>query len=160
MEFSEAIQHILKSEGGYVNDPDDMGGETNYGITKRVAVANGYNETMKDIPMSVVEDIYFNDYWLKAHCDKLPNKVRLMHFDTAVNMGVSRANKFLQESIGAYIDGIVGKNTLAKAGKCDLKKYSRVRLVYYVKIIINKPVQVKYINGWFNRVLDILIHSK
>lgn len=160
MEFSEAIQHILKSEGGYVNDPDDMGGETNYGITKLVAVANGYNEPMKDIPMSVVEDIYYNDYWLKAHCDKLPSKVRLMHFDTAVNMGVSRANKFLQESIGAYIDGIVGKNTLAKAGKCDLKKYSRVRLIYYVKIIINKPVQIKYINGWFNRVLDTLIHSK
>lgn len=160
MEFNEAIKHILKSEGGYVNDPDDMGGETNYGITKRVAIAHGYDGDMKSIPMSLVNDIYKKSYWDKSHCNELPAKVRLIHFDTAVNMGVGRANQFLQKSIGVTVDGVVGKITLSKAHKCDLKTYSRVRLVYYVKIIINKPVQIKYINGWFNRVLDILIHSK
>jgi len=156
MEFDEAIQLILKSEGGYVNDPDDMGGETNFGITKRFYP----NEDIKNLKVSRAKEIYHADYWIKAKCDELPSDVRLMHFDTAVNMGISRANKFLQKSIGVTVDGIVGKNTLAKAHKCDLKTYSKERLKYYTKIIINKPEQIKYINGWFNRVLETLIYSK
>lgn len=155
MEFKDAIEHILKSEGGYVNDPTDMGGETNFGITKRFYP----EEDIKNLTVKRAKEIYYEDYWLKSLCDKLPARVRLMHFDTAVNMGRGRANKFLQESIGVTVDGIVGKNTLAKVDRCDLKVYARVRLVYYVKIIISKPAQIKYIKGWFNRVLDVLINS-
>ena len=155
MEFHQAIVHILKSEGGYVNDPTDRGGETKYGIASKYYP----NEDIKGMTEKRAKEIYWNDYWLKSFCDKLPPEVRLMHFDTSVNMGISRASKFLQESIGVTVDGIVGKITLSKAHKCDLKTYSRLRLTYYTKIILNKPKQIKYINGWFNRVLDVLIHS-
>lgn len=155
MKFNEAIEHILKHEGGYVNDPDDLGGETNMGITKRF-----YPDVdIKNLTVEQAKEIYKRDYWDKAKCDALPENVRLMHFDTAVNMGIGRANKFLQEAIGVTVDGIVGKNTLAAAHKCNLKVYARVRLIFYTNIVLNKPVQKKFLKGWYNRTLDVLINS-
>lgn len=155
MEFEEAVKHILKSEGGYVHDPTDLGGETNYGIAKRF-----YPDLdIKNLTEEEAVEIYRKDYWLKYHCEELPDQVRLMHFDTAVNMGGSRASKFLQGAIGVKVDGIVGAITLKNAFKADLKKYARLRLVYYTKIILKRPEQVKFINGWFNRVLDTLLNS-
>jgi len=133
-----------------------MGKETNFGITKRF-----YPELDIDkLKIERAKEIYYNDYWLNSKCDKLPNEIRLMHFDTAVNMGVARANKFLQKIIGVKEDGIIGNVTLKYAHKANLKNYTRERLVYYVKIILNKPSQLKYINGWFNRVIENLIYSK
>src|SRR5690606_17458156 len=61
--FKKALAHTLPLDGGYSNDVDDLGGETNYGITKKTAMAYGYNGPMKDIPMSVVEDIYKKMFW-------------------------------------------------------------------------------------------------
>lgn len=152
MEFKNAIEHILISEGGYVNDPTDLGGETNYGITKRF-----YKHLdIKNLTKKEASEIYYNDYWLKAKCDQLPEDLRLIHFDTAVNMGITRANKFLQEAIGVRKDGVIGQVTLSQAHKADILDYTRVRLVYYTKIIISKPEQIKYINGWYNRVLNLL----
>ena len=155
MEFQEALKHVLKSEGGYSHDSTDLGGETNFGITKRFYP----NEDIKNITPERVAEIYYNDYWLKSNCDKLPENVALMHFDTAVNMGIGQASRFLQECIGVKVDGVVGAITLSKAHRADLKDYSRLRLTYYTKIIINKPAQLKYINGWYNRVLEILLNS-
>jgi len=152
MEFKNAIEHILISEGGYVNDPTDLGGETNYGITKRF-----YKHLdIKNLTKKEASEIYYNDYWLKAKCDQLPEDLRLIHLDTAVNMGITRANKFLQEAIGVRKDGVIGQVTLSQAHKADILDYTRVRLVYYTKIIISKPEQIKYINGWYNRVLNLL----
>jgi len=152
MEFKNAVEHILISEGGYVNDPTDLGGETNFGITKRF-----YKHLdIKNLTRKEASVIYYNDYWLKAKCDQLPKELRLIHFDTAVNMGITRANKFLQEAIGVRKDGVIGQVTLSQAHKADILDYTIVRLVYYTKIIINKPEQIKYINGWYNRVLNLL----
>ena len=57
MDFKSALKIVLLFEGGYVNDPLDTGGETNFGITKRVAQENGYNEDMKSIPMDFVSSL-------------------------------------------------------------------------------------------------------
>ncbi len=88
--FNEAIERVLKHEGGYVNDPTDKGGETNYGISKRA-----YPDLdIKNLTKEDAKKIYYQDYWLKSYADQLPIDVRYIHFDTAINMGLKRVLKF------------------------------------------------------------------
>lgn len=151
--FNEAIEEVLKHEGGYVWDKDDKGGETNYGISKRA-----YPDIdIKNLTKEKAKEIYRQDYWLKSYADKLPLDVRYIHFDTAINMGLNRAAKLLQESIGGIaIDGIIGNQTLSNAAKTNLYKYAIYRLAYYNKIIRKNNSQVKFIGGWTNRIIDII----
>ena len=106
--FDIAVELILKHEGGYVNHPDDPGGETNYGISKRA-----YPDV--DIANLTKEDaarIYKVDYWDRIRGDDLPAGVGLVVVDYAVNSGVSRASKALQKVCNAGKDGIIGPHSL------------------------------------------------
>jgi lysozyme family protein len=100
--YSACLKIILKNEGGYVNNPKDPGGETNYGITKSTAKANGYTGSMRSIPMSVVEAIYRTKFWVtsKFSGDSLADGVDLAWFDYGVNSGPARANTALNSVIG------------------------------------------------------------
>ena len=100
----QTIDHILEIEGGYVDDPSDSGGETHFGITKRVARANGYSGPMRDMPRAVALAIYAARYWDALsldHVEKLCPKVAQELADTGVNMGVGRAAEFLQKTLNA-----------------------------------------------------------
>ena len=93
-DFEKGFKFVLKWEGGYVDDPNDPGGETNLGISKRA-----YPEL--DIPsvtLSQAKDIYYRDYWLLADCDKLPFPLNICLFNCAVNCGVYRALKIMSQS--------------------------------------------------------------
>jgi lysozyme family protein len=93
--FERCLREVLRHEGGWVNDAQDPGGETNYGITKRTARAHGYHGHMKSISMSIVEQIYRSGYWDALKADDLPIGLDLAVFDFAVNSGPSRARSFL-----------------------------------------------------------------
>ena len=98
----DTISHIIKVEGGYVNDPNDSGGETNWGITVRVACEYGYMGAMIDMPRSVSFDIYSSMYWDALSLDDIEarsHKIAKELADTGVNMGVGRASEFLQRSL-------------------------------------------------------------
>ena len=93
------INHIIKIEGGYVNDPADSGGETKYGITKRVARLNGYEGAMKHLPQTTAFAIYAKRYWDSLSLDEIEqrsNSIAKELADTGVNMGTGRAAEFLQ----------------------------------------------------------------
>lgn len=106
--FKTALELILKHEGGYVNHPDDPGGETKYGISKRA-----YPDVdIKGLTVEEAGEIYYKDYWCKVGCDDLPEPVALMVFDAAVNMGIRRASKQLQRQAAAKPDGVVGPMTI------------------------------------------------
>ncbi len=92
--YRACLDHVLRSEGGYVNHPKDPGGETKYGITRRTARAHGYHGSMRTIPMSVVEGIYRKGFWDAIKGDSLPAGLDLAVFDFAVNSGPSRAKHF------------------------------------------------------------------
>jgi lysozyme family protein len=88
-EFEKAFQIIIGVEGGYVNDPQDPGGETKYGISKRA-----YPDLdIKNLELQTAKNIYFSDYWEAAGCDKLDPWDGLLVFDCAVNQGVSVAKR-------------------------------------------------------------------
>ena len=139
-DFTNMLQFVLGWEGGYVNDPDDLGGETNKGITK-----NTYDSYRKSKGKSIqsvryisddeIREIYYQNYYKASGADKLTDKrLSLYVFDTAVNMGVSRAQTFLRQCNG------------------DPKIYEQLRRDKYSEFARVQPRQQKYLRGWSNRV--------
>lgn len=112
MNFDNAVELILKHEGGYVNNPKDPGGETKYGISARA---------YPDLDIAKLSEgdakvIYREDYWDKIKGDDLPYPLALVTFDAAVNSGRNRASKWLQYAVDAKpIDGIIGSLTIKAA---------------------------------------------
>jgi lysozyme family protein len=146
---------------GYVNDPRDAGGETKYGIAKN---ANP-DLNLKTLDWEAAKRVYYRRYWLLAHCDVLTTfvpRLAVLHFDIAVNHGAGRAAKFLQEAVGAIIDGDIGPRTLqevkAAANKDELalcNKICDLRVQFYHSLVANKPEQVKFLKGWLSRAEDL-----
>jgi len=156
--FDEAVIEVLKHEGGYVNDPDDPGGETNMGISKK---AYPYLN-IKELTEKDAKDIYFKDYWLKGKCSKLPEELQHIYFDMVVNMGKSRAVKVLQAAICGKgmkiaIDGGIGPQTIQASLKSGVEpdRLRSYRVKYYADLINRKPKLEKYWYGWYRRALAV-----
>lgn len=124
------IASVIVVEGGYVNHPADPGGETNMGITKKVAVANGYVGPMRSMPRSVPESIYYDQYLVRpgyAPLISIDAAVTEELFDTSVNMGPSRPSTWFQRSTNALcgttltIDGRLGPGSIAAYRTCQGK---------------------------------------
>lgn len=122
------IAGVIAVEGGYVNHRADPGGETNMGITKRVAVENGYHGPMRTLPRSVAESIYYQRYLVApgyAPLIALDAAVTEELFDTTVNMGAARPSRWFQSSINAHCgtrlapDGQIGPQTVGAFAECQ-----------------------------------------
>jgi lysozyme family protein len=109
MDFNTAFDRLISNEGGYVNDPEDPGGETNWGISKR-----SYPDLdIKALTREDAKAIYLRDFWLRGQMDKLPPSVAFQAFDFAVNSGIETALRKLQSAVGVADDGHIGPITLA-----------------------------------------------
>ena len=145
--FQKALNFVLAQEGGFSNDPDDNGGATNLGITQRVF--NGYLAHKGLKPLSVkninrlqAEEIYRVNYWLKTGCHKMSPIFAILCFDTAVNMGVSRALEFL-----------------SAAKWSSVEVFLLARIEKYVSLA-KTPSQRKFLLGWLNRVFRLYSYLK
>lgn len=134
--FEHCFQHVLESEGGFVNHPSDPGGMTNLGVTKdtweRWTKTKATEQDMRDLEPDDVRNLYRAMYWDKVKGDDLPKGLDLCVFDFAVNSGVYRASRFLQRTIGAKEDGVIGNQTLFLVKNNDpqelIKRYCEARL--------------------------------
>lgn len=154
--FFEIVNHTLEEEGGYVNDPTDKGGETNYGISKRAYPDVDIFKLTEDDAI----DIYWKDYWVRGKCDSVPKQLQAIYFDMCVNFGISGAIKVLQgtaKSKGSNIkvDGKIGPNTIKAIKNLNLERVRAFRVLKFAKIVINKPEQMKFWFGWYRRSLKI-----
>lgn len=119
---------IQRIEGGYVNDPQDPGGETNYGISKR----SYPNLDIPNLTEGQAIDVYYSDFWVPSGCALLNNGLDLWVFDCGINSGISRAVMMLQEVCGVKQNGELGPTTTAAAnGMAEPEKYLQARLRYY-----------------------------
>lgn len=145
--FKKALAFVLKWEGGFVNDPDDKGGATNKGITQ--STYNRYRkrkglqfQTVRYITQQEVEDIYFNDYWLKSGCEKMSKKFAVLCFDTAVNMGTGIVKA----------TGMTRNEEFLKAAEYKFpEKYIEAKRAKYYEFA-KYGNQKKFLNGWLNRL--------
>jgi lysozyme family protein len=158
--FELSLQKVIEHEGGYVNHPADPGGMTNLGVTKRVWeewVGHPVGEKeMRALTAAQVAPLYKRKYWDAIHGDQLPSGLDYCLFDTAINSGVGRASKFIQEMVGVAADGAIGNNTLLaisqfKDVKMLVDEYCDKRLDFLQKLK-TWPVFGK---GWGRRVADV-----
>jgi lysozyme family protein len=163
MTFDDLINPLLDREGGFVSHKADRGAATNLGITQRTYTIwrndhGGTYKDVRDITKAEAKAIYRANYWDAARCDDVPEAVRDIHFDGAVNYGVSRANKLLQAAAGVTQDGVIGNKTLAAMAEMD-GRLLRARLLnerykFYAAIVKRDRSQIAFIVGWLNRLAE------
>ena len=154
--FKECLALVLKSEGGFVNHPDDPGGMTNLGVTKAVWEEYTGHEAdekiMRGLTPEKVAPLYEQRYWRPTYCEVLPRGLDLLVFSMGINGGPGRAVKLLQQSVGCVSDGVVGPRTMELIKSSNvaelIAKYSDARRSYY-RSLKTFPVFGK---GWLNRV--------
>jgi lysozyme family protein len=147
------IPKILFAEGGskYTNDPNDSGGETKYGISKKAFP----NLDIKNLTEVQAIAIYKKLYCDPCKIDLIKDEFLALHvFDFAVTSGVHRAIEVLQSVIGVLTDGIFGNQTLQKVNSGNyLNAYKNARIAFYTNIGIGKNAKFK--KGWINRVNNL-----
>lgn len=153
--FNLAVERVLKHEGGYVNNPRDPGGETNYGITKATARAAGYKGSMRDLPRDRAKKIYKSAYWDRIWADQMPAEVAFQVFDAAVNHGPKQAVKMAQQACGItgkWLDGLIGPKTIDAINRADpvhfTLNFNAVRIGFYTGL----STFGTFGRGWMNRV--------
>lgn len=122
--FETSLPFVLRWEGGFIDQPADPGGRTNKGITQEIYDRWRARQGAPPRDVKLLEDvemraIYETDYWLPPRCDLLEQQLDLVQFDTAVNMGVGRAVRFLQTAVGCNADGDFGPATELAVAACD-----------------------------------------
>ena len=176
-EFRLAIQTVLKHEGGLVDDPDDAGGITNWGISMRWLRRSGLTRVslgfgtgritkadVRRITRAQAIDIYRAYFW-RDYGDVNIQALATKLLDTAVNVGHRRAHRLIQKALRAAgrpvkIDGILGPRTLAwvNSPKTDpkklLKEFRAQQACYYARVVLSKPKKKKYLQGWMRRAVS------
>lgn len=178
MSVEAIIDALIGREGGYVNNPDDTGGATRWGVTEAVARAYGYKGDMKALPRETAVEIYRKKYWVATGYDKisaLSQAVAEELFDTGVNMGPMVGSEWLQRLLNVFnakgtlyadiaVDGSIGpaslaalKAFLAKRGKegeaVILKALNCLQGARYVELAERRVANETFVYGWIrNRV--------
>jgi len=162
--FFRAFALLSVHEGAYSNHPDDPGGATMKGVTQRTYDADRDRrglprKDVREISNSEVERIYRGQYWNAVKADDLPDGLAYCVFDAAVNSGPGRAARWLQQEVGAKVDGVVGSETIAAARQKDTRRvidrYCDRRLAF-MKRLRHWPT---FKNGWTRRVSEVRAQS-
>ena len=175
------VASVFALEGGYVNDPNDAGGETNHGITEQVARNYGYLGSMRDLPKGIAQDIYIRNYIEQPKFDRvlaLSPAVGTKLVDAGVNAGPGRASIWFQQSLNDLsrggrdypiigVDGAIGSQTLnaykalekhggrTKACELTLKALDSYQSQHYLRLAQGKA-NSSFIVGWLdNRINNV-----
>lgn len=171
------IDRIILLEGGYVNNLDDSGGETNFGISKQVARNNNYNGPMIEMPRSVAFDIYVTKYWDSMCATELSNlskNVTKEIVDTAIHAGVQKSSEFLQRTLNVFndgdrlykdvvVDGKIGKNTLKaltsylefRDENVLIKALNCLQGSFYIRLAEKREKDESFVYGWVRARVEI-----
>ena len=154
--FATAIDKVFEHEGGYRDDPDDRGGETNFGISKR-----SYPDLdIRSLTREQAEAIYYRDWWHRYGYGAIREScIGAKILDLSVNLGPHRAHSLLQQAMnetGSTLlkeDGVLGPVTVAAVNAHVSPAYllAEIKLAaiqFYVGL-----KQPKFLAGWVRRAL-------
>lgn len=176
-DFLPAVEYVLARENGLVEDKNDRGGITNFGISLRfLSSLSSENikkycpdsktiwlpDLIKTLTKNEAKAIYLGEFWNKSLFEKIPSQEVCNYiFDMSVNLGIAPAIKCAQRACWSMMrersildDGILGEITLAKIkefGNFLLPAMRSERAGYYRLVVASKPNNEKFINGWLNR---------
>lgn len=169
------VGSVVAIEGGYVNDPNDAGGETNHGITATVAREHGYQGPMRSLPVAKAQEIYTRTYIRAPQFDRVLAKspaVGTKLVDMGVNGGQSRASRWFQLSLNdlsrggrdfdaVAVDGAIGARTLSaytalekrrgrvKACELTIKLLEGYQTAHYT-MLAKGPTNSSFLVGWLD----------
>jgi len=152
--FEIFMKVIMQHEGGYVNDPDDRGGETKYGITK-----SRYPDLdIKNLTIQGATALYLKDFFKPMNLYYVRSDLLALHlFDMGINSSPKRAIRLLQELLNGCInDGVIGPVTAQALSNASIttnmiKAYMAKRIEWYYKVS-TRWNNGKFLKGWINRV--------
>ena len=158
--FDICVAFVLEHETEYnadgsvkvERDPHDPGGTTKYGIDQRAHP--GVNVAHLDEDQA--KQIYRNEEWAKCRCAQLKPGFDLALFDTAVNIGMSRAVGLLQQAVKVTPDRLIGPKTIAAVNSASidsLDDFLDLREAYYKAL--PAKLRLRYLTGWLNRLADV-----
>jgi len=149
--FDIAIGPVLANEGGYVSNPNDPGGETKYGITKRQ-----YPDLdIKNLSPDQAKEIYRRNYW---QFDSIQNQtIANKLLDMCVNMGVGSAIRLVQTAVQVAVDGRYGPQTEAAINNASADKILQAlrfqSVIRYLDLIDKNPKLAEFKRGWLMRAV-------
>lgn len=175
-DFESAFAKTMKAEGGYVNDPQDPGGETYKGIARKMNskwdgwITIDMAKKERNFPSSLDSNIPLQDniktfyevnYWDKIRGDEITDQhIADCIFDFAVNAGPITSAKLAQTTVGAEPDGTIGPVTLQKINADDprafIALFSLHKIARYVGICDKRQESRKFFFGWVKRTLEVL----
>lgn len=166
-DFNAAIQTVLKNEGGFVDDPRDAGGATQWGISLRFlhdpAIDGDFDgdgdEDVDDVRQMTQEQaiaLYRSVFWDALRLGEIHyQSVATKMLDLAVNVGKVAAVKILQRALGCEVDGVLGPRTLTvingQGAPLVLSALRLEAIAYYASIPAAKSQP--YLRGWILRAL-------
>lgn len=164
--FEVAYKKTAKWEGGYVDDPKDMGGETYAGISRKYhpnwsgwhivdKYTLKYNQKIDSRELEeMIMQFYYNNFWLPIAGDYIEKQeVANAVYDWHVNSGKS-AIKAIQRLLKVKDDGIVGEKTIEALNSTTAQEINNEREYFLKDIVRRKPEQKRFLKGWLNRVKD------
>jgi len=157
--WEDAFKMVLAHEGGFVNNPKDPGGMTNLGVTKKVweeYVGHSVDENiMRGLTPDMVQPLYKKNYWDRIKGDQLPDGVDYAAYDLAVNSGVGRAAKYLQQIAGVPADGVIGPKSLEAIKACPAEEVVDALCDMRLEFLKRLPTWTTFGKGWERRVVEV-----
>lgn len=174
-DFNQALQLVLQNEGGYVNDPNDPGGETYKGVARKMN-SNWIGWTLIDLqkkqpnfPANLanngelnaeIQQFYKVGYWDTVKGDDITDqRVANTIFDFGVNAGVSTSVILAQKVTEVNEDGVMTADTVtavnAMEGDKFLAYFTIAKIARFIKIVQHRPASQKYFYGWIRRALGV-----
>lgn len=151
-DFLKAVNLTLVNEDGYVNDPRDPGGETNFGISKR----SYPNVDIKGLTRDGAIAIYLKDFWNTLYASITDQFVTNALFDLGVLFGTHSAVRVIQNVLMVAVDGVFGPVTLATVNAQNvailLMNFRNAMIAYATAIVVRNPGDSVFLTGWTNRI--------
>lgn len=157
--WEKVFTEVIKSEGGYVNHPDDPGGPTNLGITQATLSRYlGRAATVADVralTKETVKPIYRRNFWDVIRGDELPSGVDYATYDFAVNSGPTRAARYLQSVVGVVQDGRIGPETIAAVNRYSAEDVVKKLVAKRRGYLMGLRAWRTFGKGWNNRLVSV-----
>jgi len=156
MNFDTAFDLLITHEGGFSNHPDDPSGATMYGVTEKVARAEGFTGSMRNFSLNDAKTIYRKNYWDACRCDQMPDTLRYSLFDAAVNSGAAQAIKWLQTAVSVKADGVIGPVTQQSVNVAPAQATRQKMIGARLRFMTNLANWPSFSKGWARRIAAIL----
>ena len=172
--FTTALSRTLLYEGGYVNDPDDPGGETYKGIARNIfgkwegwttvdqlKRKSGFPASLdRNQELQASIELFFRaNFWDRIKGDDINDQdVANSIFDFAVNAGAGTSCALVQHVVEVEADGVMGKNTIGALNEREpeyiMSAFTVAKIARYLSIVNRRPSSRKFFYGWVSRALN------